>query len=486
MDSGTDGAMVEPTGIDGLDAILFGGLPARAVYLVQGAPGTGKTTLGLQFLLEGARRGERTLYVTLSQSEDDLRRIAQSHGFALDGIAIRELLSLSHGEADRQSVLQTSEAELTGVIRGVRRALDEIAPQRVVFDSLLELRLLTRNLLAYHRELLTIRNLMVAGGVTGLILDYDDPQIGDRQMEGLAHGVIRLERQLPQYGTALRRLTFSKLRGRAFVDGYHDLTIRPGGLVVYPRIVPELAEDSVTGVMVRSGLDALDQMLGGGLEAGTTCLVVGQSGVGKSTLGTLYARSAAEGGMPSALFLFEERPQVFRRRSRGLGLGVDALEDEGLLQIHHFNGAETTPGEFVRAVVRAVEGDGARVVVIDSLTGYLGALPNAADLVTQLQSLLQYLSRRDVLTVVIVAQHGLLGGSSDVDFDTSYLADSIILLRQYEAGSSIRRSITVVKKRHGPHERVIRELVIGDGGIDVRDLPEGGQRHVASTPLLGN
>ncbi|WP_084408878.1 ATPase domain-containing protein [Fulvimarina manganoxydans] len=460
------------TGVAGLDQVLFGGLPPRAMHFLQGNPGTGKTTLALQFLIDGAAKGEKGLFITISQSEADLRRIARSHGMSLDLLDIEELspLDLARDVAERQTVLQTAEVELARTMEHIRELLARSKADRIVFDSLFEFRLLAGNHLSYRRNLLLLKSLVLQSGATALFLDYADRELGDRQLEALAHGVIELSMRVPTYGKTHRQLCVAKMRGHRFIEGNHDVTIRTGGLTIFPRIVPDLHEASPASGIVGSGLSAVDEMLGGGLEEGTTCLIVGQAGTGKSTLATAYADHGARSGRSTAMFLFEERPEIFRRRSRDLGFHLEEREKAGTLTLQHFNPAETSPGEFAQAVVTSVEDRGARVVVIDSLTGYLGAMPEERDLITQLHSLLAYLSRRGVLTILIVAQHGVLGGPQSMDIDTSYLSDTAILLRYEQAGTDIRRTITIVKKRHGDHETAVRELDIGDGSVDVRPL----------------
>lgn len=462
-------------GVPGIDAILFGGFPRNAVHLIAGEPGTGKTTLGLQFLLAGAAASETGLFITLAQSARDLARIAASHGFDLSGIAVEEIsaLELARESAERQSVLHTSEVELSALMGTIRAMIERVKPDRVVFDSLFEVRLLARDMLGYRRELILLKEFAVAAGATALFLDYPGPVLGDRQLEGLAHGVVLLDSTVPQYGASLRRLCIAKMRGHAFVEGFHDLVIRRGGIAVFPRVVPEHATEVLPEGSLACAIPELDEMLGGGLEPGTTCLIVGQAGTGKSTLGTAYARAAAARGERAAMFLFEERPEVFRRRSRDIGLELGALERAGDLRINHYNPAEISPGEFAQAVVNAVEHEDARVVVIDSLTGYLGALPDGRNLIVQLHSLLSFLSRRNVLTILIMAQHGLLGGSTHMEADTSYLADTVVLLRYADAGADLRRTVTVVKKRHGDHDTASRELVIGASTVTVRDARRG-------------
>ena len=439
-----------------------------------GEPGTGKPTMGLQFCAEAPGQGQTAMFLTISQDKRDLERIASSHSLPLDEIQVREIsaLRLAGGPDDRQSVVDTSDAELSDLMSHVRDAVEESGADRIVIDSLFELRLLAGDMLTYRRELLLLRSLIGQIGATALFLDYEDEVMGDRQLEGLANGVIALEKSTPPYGDEVRRLRVLKMRGHDFVEGFHDIDIQKGGVVTYPRVLPQLTSETLSNELIGCGIDELDDMLGGGLQPGTTCLIVGQSGTGKSTLVTAYAQAAAERGKRAAMFLFEERPEILRRRSRDLGFRISQFEEQGMLSLEHYNPAEISPGQFAQAVVRAVEDNGARVVVIDSLTGYLGALPEGQRLITQLHALLSYLSRRDVLTILTMIRPGLLTGDGhSIRADTSYLADSAILLRHEEVESSIRRTITVLKKRHGDHERSIRELRIGGTSVTVGDVP---------------
>ncbi len=458
-----------PTGVAGLDEVLRGGLPSRGLYFVGGAPGTGKTTLGLQYLFEGACRGESTLFVTLSQDRADLERIAASHGFDLDNIEIRELSAVGFEPAPekRQTVLETSGDELASAVHMLDTIVSTSGAQRIVIDSLFEIRLLADDQLTYRRELLALRDSVARLNATALVLDYSDETMGDRQLEGMVNGSLLLEQDNPGYGATIRRLHVSKIRGHAFIEGYHHLTIRTGGLSIFPRVVPRRAEDILTDEEIFCGIDGLDDMLGGGLLLGTTCLIAGHSGTGKSTLSTAYTSSAVREGRKAAMFLFEERPAIFRRRSTDLGFHIVEQEEAGRLILEHFDPAEMSPGEFMQTVVDTVEVKGAQVIVIDSLSGFLGAYPNGEDLVAQLHSLMTYLSRRNVLTILTVTQHGLLEGDDIGGSNVGYFADSALLLRNEERGGDLRRTISVLKKRQGDHEQSVRELRIGDRNVDV-------------------
>lgn len=457
------------TGLDGLDSILGGGLPGPRLYLLQGAPGTGKTTLALQFLLAGARRGEPTLYVTLSQTRAELEQIAASHGWSLEGVHVEELSTAETiEEATDQTIFQTANVQLDRTRQAVEEAIRRRAPRRVVYDSLLEIRQLSEGGLRFRREVLGFKAFLAEHGIATLLVDTEAEFGGDRELESVAHGIIRLDKVLPEYGNARRRLEVKKMRGVAHFGGYHDMSIREGvGVEVYPRVVPNLSPEAARTRLIKSNLAPLDGMLGGGLEAGTATLIVGQSGTGKSTLASLYSLAALERGEGVAMFLFEERLETFFRRSEGLGMNLRPHHESGLLQIRDFSPAEVSPGEFAQIARRAVEENDVRVVLIDSFTGYLSALPAGNQAVTQMQSLLKYLTRRGVLVMLVVAQHGLVGHHATTDVDVSFLGDAVLLLRMYEWPGIIRRTITVVKKRHGPHDLTVHELTIRPEGISV-------------------
>lgn len=458
------------TGVAGLDQILGGGLPPNRLYLVQGAPGTGKTTLGLQFLRAGAAEGEKVMYVSLSQSRAELDQIAYSHGWTLDGIEIAELTKADEDpRVMDQTIFHTADLRLDRTRSEIERIIRQMKPSRVVYDSLIEIRHLTGEDSRYRRELLGFKAFLDEQHVAAMLLDTETNYGGDSQVEGLAHGVFKLEKALPEYGVARRRIEVKKMRGVAFADGYHDFAIRTGGVEVYPRIVPELALERTKPHAIKSGIVELDDMLGGGLEAGTTALVVGQAGTGKSTLGSLYAHAALARGEAVALFLFEERIETFFRRCEGLGMNMRGHAKKGLLSIRDFNPAEISPGEFSQIVQKAVDENDVKVVLIDSFTGYVSALPHGQQAVTQLHTLLKYLARSGVLTILIAAQHGLLGRDVHSDIDLSFLGDSVLLLRMFEWPGAVRRSITAVKKRHGPHNLNVFELVISGEGVAVRE-----------------
>lgn len=467
-----------PTGVSGLDEILRGGLPPSNLYMLQGAPGAGKTTAALQFLLAGVEAGERCIYVSLSQTAAELRSIAISHGWNLDGVRIVELSSSDaiNGAAD-QTIFQTSELRMDETRRAIEQAIEEHNPTRLVYDSLLEIRLITGDTPRFRRELIGFKAFLAKRNVVALLLDTQNGEgTNGAEVEGIAHGVIRFDKSLEEYGAVRRRIEVSKMRGVPIADGYHDMAIREGkGVVVFPRIVPGSVREACQPELIKSGVDTLDDMFGGGQESGTTTLVIGQSGTGKSTMASLYATAALKRGESVALFLFEERLETFFRRSEGLGMDLRQFHEAGQLIIRDFNPNEISPGEFAQIVQGSVVNDNSRVVVIDSFTGYLNSLPHREKAVRDIQALLKYLARAGVLTMLIVAQHGLLGQNVGIDVDVSFLGDTVLLLRISEHEGRLRRNITVVKKRHGPHDLDVHELFIRSSGVTVvpyNPLPE--------------
>lgn len=457
------------TGIAGLDDILRGGLPAPNLYLLQGEPGAGKTTAALQFLIDGARNGERCLYVTLSQTKAELEGIARSHGWSLDGIRIEELAtSESMPSGADQTIFQTADLRLDETRQAVERAIEDYEPNRIVYDSLLEIRLLTGDTPSFRRELIGLKAFLARRHIVALLLDTVSADSANSEIEALAHGVICFTKMIEDYGTTRRRVEVSKMRGVAVVDGYHDMAIREAeGIVVYPRIVPRMQAEDRHPELIKSGVGALDEMFGGGQESGTVTLVIGQSGTGKSTMASLYATAALKRGEDVALFLFEERQETFLRRSEGLGMALREYHESGRLLLRDFNPNEVSPGEFGQ-IVQTIVGEGkTRVVVIDSFTGYINSLPQRHKAVQDIQALLKYLARAGVLTMLIVAQHGLLGQNMDTDVDVSFLGDTVLLLRLQESERTLRRTITVVKKRHGPHQLEVHELIIDSSGVQV-------------------
>jgi circadian clock protein KaiC len=454
------------TGIAGLDAILGGGLPAKRLYLLDGSPGTGKTTLALQFLLAGFARGERGLYVTLSESREELNEVATSHGWTLDGIDVFELPA-EETEAMRESytLFHPGEVELQEVIDRVFAAVEQSGARLVVLDSLSEMRLLARDPLRFRRQILALKHFFAGRGCTVFLLDDKTAPEGDLQLHSLAHGVIQLEHIALEYGAERRRLQVLKLRGRRFLGGYHDFRIRTGGLAVYPRIQRVETSTDARGRSLPSGSPELDALLGGGLPSGTSILITGPAGTGKSVLATQYACAAASRGEKVRFYLFDERLGTFSLRSHGLGMDVRELIADGRFSLCQVEPTEWSPGEFAHDVVRSVEDGGVQMVVIDSINGYLQSMPEERLLPVQVHELLSYLAGRGVTTVLTLVQRGIFGNPVDEAADVSYLADSVVLLRYFEVSGTVRQAISVVKKRSGDHERTIRECRVGRGGL---------------------
>lgn len=474
----TQSALVS-TGIPGLNEILRGGLPEANLYLLQGEPGVGKTTAALQFLLAGVQAGERCLYVTLSQTRAELEGIARSHGWSLEGIRIEELAtSDAVASAADQTIFQTADLRLDETRVAVERAIDEHKPRRIVYDSLLEIRLLTGDSPSFRRELIGLKAFLAKRRIVALLLDTVSSNSENEEIEAVAHGVICFTKEIEDYGSTRRRVEVSKMRGVPVADGYHDMAIREReGIVVFPRIVPRTEAEEGKPQLIKSGVGALDDMFGGGQESGTTTLVIGQSGTGKSTMASLYATAALERGEDVALFLFEERQETFLRRSEGLGMKLRAYHESGRLMLRDFNPNEVSPGEFAQIVQDIVSCGKTRVVVIDSFTGYINALPQKHKAVQDIQALLKFLARAGVLTMLIVAQHGLIGENMGTDIDVSFLGDTVLFLRLTESEGALRRTITVVKKRHGPHLLQVHELIIDSSGVKVlpfNPLPDAG------------
>src|SRR6056297_741062 len=460
------------TGIPPLDEILYGGLSRDHLYLIEGMPGTGKTTLALQFLLEGARQGENGLYVTLSETKKELIGVAHSHGWSLDGIEIHELVDTEATEANRlqYTMFEPAEIELGATVDGVMNRVDELNPKRVVFDSLSEMRLLAQSSLRYRRQILSLKQSFVGRGCTVILLD-DYSGSDDQHLQSIAHGVIRLEHLLSDYGGERRRLRVLKNRGSPFIGGVHDIHIVRGGLKVFPRESADKAIEPVATHLVASGNQAFDDLLGGGLDTGTSALLLGPAGVGKSSMALQFAIAAARRGERSVLFQFEESQQSLLARAHGLGFDLARHVDEGLIHILNLIPGEITPAEFsgmVRDCVRPDDhGRRVSIVAIDSINGYLNAMPHEKFLIIQMHELLQFLGKRGILTLVVVAQHGMLGTAMGTPVDTSYLADSVVLFRYFEGGGEIRQTISVVKKRTGRHERTIREFKLSDKGVEI-------------------
>jgi circadian clock protein KaiC len=454
------------TGIAGLDDILRGGLDRDRLYLIEGTPGTGKTTLALQYLLEGSNKGEKGLYVTLSESEKELRTVAVRHGWSLDALSIFELVppEASLDPEREQTLFHPAELELSETSKLIFERVAELEPLRVVFDSLSEMRLLAQNPLRYRRQILALKHFFSGRNCTVVLLDDLSSNANDLQLHSIAHGVILLEQLALDYGAERRRLRVIKMRGTKFRGGYHDFTIQTGGIAIYPRLVASEHHKAFIGEKTKSGSTELDALLGGGLPRGTSALLIGGAGVGKSSVAITFAVAAAERGENASIFAFDEGLGTLYARAAGLGIPLQAHIDSRRISLQQIDPAEMSPGEFAHSVRRAVEQQNARVIVIDSLNGYLNAMPDERFLVLQMHELLGYLNQLGVVTIVVLAQHGLMGPMQS-PVDMSYLSDTVIMLRYFEAGGRVRRAISVVKNRSGVHEDTIREFQLTSDGI---------------------
>lgn len=472
---GTDGA--EPahagrvsTGIPGLDEILGGGFPQGHLYLIEGESGAGKTTVGLHFLLEGKRRGETTLWVTLSETARELHQAARSHGWSLDGVELCNLVVSQQvlKPEEKYSFFSPADVELDDITRAVVETVGRVKPARVVFDPFSDIRHLARDVLRYRRQLLALREFFAEQGCTVLLMqEMTRGTPGDIQAEALVHGYLTMHQESPEYGGQRRRLRVHKMRGMRFRDGFHDFSIQTGGVQVYPRLVAAEHHDDLPEEVVSSGLPRLDALLGGGLDRGASMLVMGPAGVGKSTLASQYAVAAAGRGEKAALFIFDETVRAFRTRSEKLGVPVREHIEAGRMRVRQIDSAEFSPGQFTHLVMQAVDEGGARLVVIDSLSGYLSAMPEERFLSTHVHELLTFLSHKNVVTILTLAQHGVVGEHVQSPVDISYLADTVLLLRYFESFGAVRRALSVVKKRSGEHETYIREMKIGPVGLHI-------------------
>ena len=472
------------SGLPALDYILRGGFASNRIHLIEGEPGAGKTTLGLQFLLEGKRRGERCLYVTLSEGRQELLQVARAHGWDLDDIDIFELVppELSLDPDREQSILYASDLELGETVRLVMEEVSRAAPARVVFDSLSEIRLLSQGALRFRRQVLALKHFFATRHCTVLFLDDLTQNEEDLGLHSLAHGVIRLEQIALTYGAERRRLRVFKMRGRAFHGGFHDYLIRTGGLEIFPRLVagahPQVSHDPESAL---SGVDHMDDLLGGGLDYGTSTLIVGPSGTGKSTIAMQFVAAALDRGEKALFVSFDETERIFYQRSSGLGWDFENSRESGQFLFKQVDPAELSPGELSSTVSRAVN-DGARIVVLDSLTGYQHAMPEEKFLLLQMHEMLTYLNQQGVLTLVILTQSGMVG-QMQTPVDMTYLSDSVLLLRFFEASGELRRAISVIKKRTGMHESSIREMRIDTSGIQVGEKLEGFRGVLTGTPV---
>lgn len=479
------------TGIADLDTVLGGGLTAHRVYLLEGTPGSGKTTIALQFLLEGAKQGERGLYITLSETAAELREVARSHNWCLADIEIFELVSEDGLDPDsEQSILEPSEVELGETIKGVMGCVDRVRPARVVFDSLSELRLLAQSSLRYRRQILALKQYFSTRACTVLMLDDRSSDPNDLQLHSIAHGVITLEQAAGDYGSERRRLRVVKMRGVKYRGGFHDFEIETGGVAVFPRLVAAEHHRPFTGDLVSTGIPRMDEMLGGGLSPGTNTLLSGPSGVGKTSTAVRCGLTAMERGEKAAYFLFDEGKATMLARAAAMNMDLQAHLDSGMLQLSQIDPAELSPGEFASRVRSAVERDGVRFLVIDSLNAFLQAMPGEKYLLLQMHEMLSYLNQQGVITMLVLGQHGMVGDVRS-DIDLSYLSDTIFLFRYFEARGSLLKAFSVVKSRVTPHQSSIREFQLTPGGIEVGEPLEdfegvlsGAPAYRGATPLL--
>lgn len=472
------------TGIEGLDNVLNGGLVANRLYLVEGMPGSGKTTLAFQFLMEGARRGEPVLYVTLSESEEEIREVAASHGWSLEGVSIRELIppenTLDPGE--EYTVFHPSEVELSETTRKILKDVENTKARRIVFDSLSELRLLAGNPLRYRRQILALKQYFSGRQCTVLLLDDMTSADHDLQVQSISHGALLLEHSNPSFGGTRRRLHVTKFRGSDFRNGFHDYEIRRGGIEVFPRLVAAEHRQEPSRERLKSGLEPLDVLLGGGLERGTSTLIQGAAGTGKSTIAALFAAKAAERGEHSMLLIFDESVPTLFSRMNGLGVNLKTHVESGKMAIRQVDPAELSPGEMAEIIRRTVTEKRSRIVIVDSLNGYLNSMPDGKFLIVQMHEVLTYLGQQGVASILIAAHHGMVSAHMSSPVDMSYLADTVLLMRYFEAEGEVRQVISVVKMRGGAHERSIRELRMKDGRIHLSEPMRNYRGVLTGTP----
>ncbi|MDO9405896.1 MAG: ATPase domain-containing protein [Polaromonas sp.] len=472
------------TGIAGLDNILGGGLTRNRIYLIEGEPGTGKTTTGLQFLLEGAKQGESVVYITLAETLEELVSVGESHGWSMDGIHVHEVLPSENllNPETQYTMFHPSEVEMGTTTQLILSVIEARKPTRVVIDSLSELQLLADTPLRYRRQVLALKQFFTSRACTVMLLDDRTANGIDLQVRSIAHGVIALEQSVKDYGAERRRVRVVKYRGMAFRGGMHDYDIQYGGLEVYPRLVAAESRTALKGEQLKSGIDALDDLLGGGLEEGMSTLIAGPPGTGKSSLASQFVAAAAQRGERTAMFLFEEAANNLLNRTDGLRMNLRRHHESGLLTIQQIDPAELSPGEFTAAVCKQAD-DGAKVIVIDSLNGYLNAMPDERFLSTHLHELLTYLGQRGVVTILVAVQQGMLGGNMSTTLDASYLADNVMLLRYYEYDGEIRQAVSVFKKRGSMHERTIREFSMSPAGIHVGSALKGFRGILTGVPV---
>lgn len=475
-----------PTGIEGLDDVLSGGFARGRLFLLEGNPGTGKTTIALQFLLQGSKAKERGLYITLSETKEELLNTAASHGWTLnDELEIFELQPPDSvlNPDEQQSILYSSDLELGETTQHILKAVDRVNPKLLVLDSLLEICLLAHSSLRYRRQLLALKHVFAKRGITVLLLDDLTTDALDRMAHSIAHGVLRLEELSLDYGAERRRMKVMKYRGRPYRGGYHDFTIQTGGVQVFPRLVASEHRGDFAASELGSGIKELDLLLGGGVDKGSSTLVLGPAGTGKSLLVLQYAIGAMRRGDKVGMFLFDEEINLFFHRAKALGIELRRFQEDGLLFIEQIDAAELSPGEFSHRVRLCVEDEGVELVAIDSLNGFRTAMPEERSLLLHMHELLRYLNRRGVSAFLTVAQHGVVG-DMDTPVDVTYLADTVILMRFFEAQGRVRRAISVVKKRTGAHEDTIREFQIGPHGLSIGPVLQSFQGVLQGVPIF--
>ena len=474
------------TGIPGLDDVVAGGLPRNRLYVVEGSPGAGKTTIGLQFLIAGRDVGERGLYITLSETVEELRTTAHSHGWSLDGIDIQEILPPEDAAAESENTLfHPAEVELTETTGAIIREIERRSPSRLVIDSLSEIRLLAQSPLRYRRQILSLKQFLGGRQCTSMFLDEAaGSEEGDLHLQTIAHGVIRLEQLAPIFGAERRRLRILKLRGLQFRGGFHDFKIETGGLAVYPRLVASEHLKPASHGMLASGLPVLDALLGGGMDQGTTTLIMGPAGTGKSVIVSQYASAAAARGEHVLAIIFDEGPGTLLRRTEALGIPFREFVENGTIRVRQIDPAELSPGEFVHMIRGAVEREDIRLVVIDSLSGFFNAMPEERLLTVQLHELFTFLRQKGIVVLLTLPQHGFVGPSVGAPVEVSYLADTVLLLRYFEVDGEIRKAISVVKKRSGLHESAIREFAMDSEGLRVGPPLRGFQGVLGGTPVF--
>lgn len=474
------------TGVEGLDDILSGGLSRRHVFLLEGSPGTGKTTISLQFLIEGAVRGERCLYISLSESEEELRDSAASHNMELhENIKIFELVPPENllNADQQQSLLYSSDLELGETTKLIFDEFERVKPDRVVIDSLSEIRLLAQSSLRYRRQILALKHYFSKSGATVLLLDDLTADVLDKTVHSVVHGVIHLEELSPNYGSERRRVRILKYRGQSYRGGYHDFVIRTGGVAVFPRLRAIEHKTSFSRDILSSGVDQLDGLLGGGVHRGSSTLLIGPAGTGKSTFGLQFVDAAVKRGEKAAVFIFDEELELLFERMRHMGIDLEKMRDDGALHIEQLDAAELSPGEFAQRVRTCVTDYDAKTVLIDSINGYQAAMPEENALILHMHELLQFLNRQGANTFLTVAQHGLVGDMKS-PVDVTYLADTVILLRYFEAIGRVRRAVSVIKKRTGMHEDTIREYKINERGLTLGEPVSTFQGVLSGVPIL--